>query len=153
MPSTNKTPNLRLNNWIESDIPKRIDFVSDNVIIDNLLGGHINDNGKHLTTAEKGRVSEPYVFSLVQGTGTSSAEFRPGFTPKMAVVFKTSAPPVKLSTDSLIINYAIATQSGGSGGASLSGDTLTLTQNSAPSNGTQYNLNESGSSYVIVYFK
>ena len=34
MPSTNKTPNLQLNNWVGSDRPKREDFNSDNTKID-----------------------------------------------------------------------------------------------------------------------
>ena len=53
MSSTNKTANLGLNSWIESDRPKRTDFVSDNTIIDNVLGNHVKDNGVHLTAEEK----------------------------------------------------------------------------------------------------
>ncbi len=153
MASTNKTPNLRLNNWIESDIPKRIDFVSDNAIIDNILGSHINDGDKHLTSSEKDRVSAPYVVSINQGSGTSSAVYQPGFTPKIALIFKSAAPTVQPVSDYLRINYAIATQKGSSGGATLSGDTLTVTQSTAQNNGTYYNLNQSGASYIIVFFK
>ena len=60
MASTNKTQNLGLNNWLETDKPKRIDFVSDNAIVDNILGTHIKDNDIHLTSSEKDRVSEPF---------------------------------------------------------------------------------------------
>lgn len=153
MSSTNKTPKLRLNSWVESDIPKRIDFVADNEIIDNILGSHIGDNDKHLTVSEKDRVSAPYVVTLNQGSGTSSGVYRAGFTPKLAVIFKTASPTVQPMNDYAKINFAIATQKGNSGGAALSEDTLTVTQSTNPVNGVYYNLNEDGATYIIVYFK
>ena len=42
MASSQFTTNLGLCNWLESDRPKRADFVSDNGIIDSVLGGHLN---------------------------------------------------------------------------------------------------------------
>ena len=60
MPSTNTTPNLGLNSWLSSDKPKRTDFVSDNTIIDTVLGTHISDSNLHLTSLQKDYVAEPY---------------------------------------------------------------------------------------------
>ena len=72
MASTNKTPNLRLNSWLDSDRPKRMDFVSDNNIIDSTLGTHLNDSTSHLTPSEKDKVDEPFEICILYGTGETS---------------------------------------------------------------------------------
>ncbi|MCH5303406.1 MAG: hypothetical protein J1E41_00960 [Ruminococcus sp.] len=153
MASTNKTQNLGLNNWLETDKPKRIDFVSDNTIIDNILGTHIKDSDLHLTSEEKDRVSQPFEISVGYGTGNPTKEMRTSFIPKMAIVFKTNSSPVKYANDYPFVNFCIATQKGTSGGAELVNDTLTLKQSNVSENGVYYNLNELYATYVIIYFK
>lgn len=153
MASTNKTSNLRLNNWIESDCPKRIDFVSDNLIIDNVLGTHIGDEDIHLTPSEKSRVSAPYLITLNQGNGNSSGVYDPGFDPKIAFIFKVSTPFQTESSGNTVMNSAIVTHKGTTGGASLLNGVLTVRQSTSPENGVLYNLNENGANYVIIYFR
>lgn len=153
MASTNKTPNLRLNNWLENDKPKRADFVADNTIIDSVLGAHINDDDIHLTLSEKNRVSSPYAVSLEYGTGATSLTYNPGFAPSMAIIFKTTTPVVGSRANYPSINFAIATTKGSTGGAALSGSTFTVRQSTTTENGVFYNLNEEDAAYVIIYFK
>ncbi len=153
MASTNKTKNLGLNNWLETDKPKRVDFVSDNAIIDNILGTHIKDSDIHLTASEKDRVSEPFEVSVTYGTGTSSSVLSAGFVPRMAIVFKTGASPVREMNGYPYVNFAVATQKGTSGGAELLNDTLTLKQSTVLENGVFYNMNELYALYVVIYFK
>lgn len=153
MASTNKTNNLRLNNWLESDKPKRMDFVNDNLIIDSVLGSHINDSDLHLTIAEKDRVSSPYVISLEYGTGSSTMTYNPGFQPRMAVIFKVNAPVVRDISNYPSVNFAVVTNKGSTGGASFSGSNLIVRQSTVSENGVLYNLNEEDAAYVIIYFK
>ncbi len=153
MASTNKTPNLRLNNWLESDKPKRADFVADNSIIDSVLGSHISDTNLHLSLSEKERVSNPYTISLYYGTGENNYAYNFPFEPKMVIIFKTETPVVTTVSNYPKVNYAVTTTRGSSGGATLSGTTLTVKQTSTSQNGVLYNLNEEDAAYVIICFR
>ena len=53
MSSTNKTSNLRLNNWNGTDKPERIDFNRDNDIIDSAITEHKNDTDIHINANER----------------------------------------------------------------------------------------------------
>ena len=88
MSSTNKTSNLGLNSWIESDKPKRTDFVYDNTVIDRVLGNHVNDGNIHLTEDEKTKVQSPFVIHTIYGTGTATLNVKLGFVPSMVMIFK-----------------------------------------------------------------
>lgn len=153
MSSTNKTPNLRLNNWLESDKPKRADFVADNSIIDSVLGSHISDNNLHLTLSEKHRVSSPYTIFTNYGSGENNFAYNIDFEPKMVVIFKADTPVVTTVSNSPKVNFAIVTPRGSTGGAALSGSMLTVRQSSTLENGVFYNLNEEDAAYVIICFR
>lgn len=49
MPSSAKTEKLGLNNWAGADTPKRADFNQDNRILDEKLGGHLENEDLHVT--------------------------------------------------------------------------------------------------------
>lgn len=53
MSSTNKTEKLGLNSWIGSDKPKRIDFNTDNEIIDRAISEHTEDTVVHINAEER----------------------------------------------------------------------------------------------------
>lgn len=153
MASTNKTSNLGLNVWVESDKPKRVDFVADNSIIDNVLGGHINNTDVHLTNDEKSFVTEPFKVITAYGTGEASLQINAGFSPSMVAVFKKDAPPAVYTQSVNKINSAVATPGGGSGGISVAGTTITLTQSSGAVDGVFYNLNEAYAAYIVIAFR
>ena len=155
MASSNYTSNLHLSAWQETDRPKRADFVSDNSIIDETLGGHINNGNIHMTAAEKSKLSEPFVTMVYGGSGESERTFSLGFVPKFVMVFKRNAPFVTYSSGVNIVNSGYASYGNGStAGISVSGSgNVVLTEQSTPSNGMRVSLNEDGSQYSMVAFK
>lgn len=153
MSSTNKTTNLGLNNWVASDKPKRIDFVSDNNIIDSVLGGHINNGDIHLTSAEKQRVGEPFKVIDVYGTGEPETGIHIGFAPKLVVFFKKNTPAVELTNGYSKTNAAVATTSGTTGGVTISGETIVTKQSTAAEGSVFFNLNEKYAQYIAVAFR
>ena len=153
MASTNTTPNLGLNSWIASDRPKRVDFVSDNNIIDSALGSHLNDASAHLTQSEKAKVNEPFSVCVIYGDGSSSTNFRFDFDPSFVIAFKINAPASEYSNSKNIINSAFATKRGVSRGIALSDNLVTLYQGAVPDTDYFNNMNEEHSQYVVIAFK
>ncbi len=153
MPSTNKTPHLQLNSWLGTDIPKRADFVADNEILDSAVYNHTSDSTAHLTSAEKGRVSEPFTSSVILGNGMQTASVNVGFAPKLAIMYKIEAPLTKYNGSYTDVYAAIAAPNGISGGISISGTSVIINQNTAASNGVKYNLNENNSRYILLAFR
>lgn len=152
MPSTNKTPNFNLNQWRETDKPTRSDFVSDNSIIDAVLGAHTSDTSIHLTAIEKLRVSSPFLLKLIQGTGESSRSVGIGFEPELVICFALDMPPMQTVSGVETVNCGIAVRNyGGSGGCEISNTTVLLTQGTV--GGVRYNLNNDDVQYVIVAFR
>lgn len=153
MASTNKTP-LGLNQWTETDRPKRMDFVNDNAILDTVITTHINDEDMHLTSfEEKLRSTEPFKIGTVFGTGKSSTLYRLNFEPKLVIVFKKDSAPVEYTEGYMKVNAAIATNTGTSGGITISGETVNLQQSSVANNGMFLNLNEELAQYILVAFR
>lgn len=153
MASTNRTPNLGLSKWIESDRPKRVDFVSDNSIIDSVLGSHIRDTASHLTQSEKNRVNEPFEITIAYGTGESSTNIRFDFEPSLVIAIKKNAPVLEYTNSKNIINSAIATKHGVTSGIALDSDLVTLYQGAVQDTSFFNNMNEQYAQYVIVAFK
>lgn len=153
MASTNRTPNLGLSNWLETDRPKRVDFVSDNSIIDSVLGSHISDTTAHLTQSEKNRLSEPFTVTIAYGTGESSSSIRFDFEPSLVIAFRKNGPVSEYSSSKNRINTAIATKRGTTNGIALSSDLVTLYQGAIPDTNYFNNMNEQYAQYVLVAFK
>ena len=153
MASTNRTPNLGLNSWIDTDRPKRVDFVSDNNIIDSVLGAHLNDAGAHLTQSEKAKVDEPFSVCIIYGTGEASTSYRFDFDPTLVIAFRIGAPAVEYSNSKNKINSAFATKRGASKGITLSDNLVTLYQGNVPDTSYYNNMNEEYSQYILAAFK
>lgn len=152
MPSSNKTANLNLNQWAETDKPTRADFVSDNSIIDNVVSGHTSDSSIHLNAVEKLRVSSPYLIKLIQGTGESSRAVSLEFVPQMVICFALELSPIELSSGKVTVNWGIGVRNyGGSGGCEVSDSAVVITQGTQ--GGVNYNLNNSDVQYVVVAFR
>ncbi len=153
MPSTNRTPNLGLNSWIDSDRPKRIDFVSDNTIIDNYVGGHIADTDVHLTAAEKARATEPFRIMVLYGTGETSMSVNVGFNPAMVTVFRTGYPLGYYNGTSFNVDSAVWTPRGASCGISVEGERVTLLNGSTGITRVTNNLNEENAQYILIAYR
>ena len=158
MASTNKTTNLKLNNWIGSDKPKREDFVNDNNIIDTKLGAHILNENIHITDALKEKILSPFTLSTFYGDGTASQEITLSFVPKIVIVFAQDKPFYEYdkTNDYTITNAAIAAtnSTGASSGIYLNSAKFTVYQSqTTPTNGVYNNLNNSNLTYTYIAFK
>ena len=156
MASANKTEYLGLNSWIASDTPKREDFVNDNLLIDEAVKNHVEDDDRHVSAELKEVIStladEAVKIKVLtySGNGSTIQSIDLGDEPLSAAVFAAGRPPVMLSDSVLKIYSAFLTPGGMGGGLSLSGSSLRVIYNKTASSGLQYCLNESGVSYVIV---
>lgn len=156
MPTENKTANLQLNSWLGTDKPQRADFVSDNAIIDTVLGEHLADLTMHLSEADRTLLTAPFKVGVISGNGNTSKDHTLAFYPKLVFVFLRNSPLIEYDVTNSYTrcNSALVTSaSGGTCGAELFLDTLTLSQSSAATNGRFFNLNKSGAQYVYIAFK
>ena len=154
MASSSFTTNLGLCDWAASDRPKRADFVSDNHIIDNALGGHIANTSAHLTAQEKTKALEPYVTMIYAGSGTDNRAVTTEFAPKLVMVYKKNAALTAIENGAAVINSGVAAYGhGGSGGVSVSSTGFVVRQQSTASGGARYSLNEIDCQYVAVAFR
>lgn len=154
MASSNYTTNLGLCNWAATDRPKRADFVSDNGIIDSVLGGHVNNAAIHMSAAEKAQALAPFDVSIYSGNGESSRTIAADFRPSFAVVYKKDSPPVAYENGAVIVNSAYSVYgSGSSAGLSIVSSGVTVQQQATASDGVRLSLNEQGCQYVAVLFK
>lgn len=157
MPTENKTANLGLNSWLGTDKPQRADFVEDNTIIDTTITNHINDLEKHLSSSDRTLLKNPFVIGTYTGDGAASREIAFDFYPRFVLVFLRSAPFTEYDSSNgyTKANAAAVAANGGGGtiGASLFLDTLTVSQSTSASDNKFENLNENGSTYFYIAFK
>jgi hypothetical protein len=154
MASSNYTTNLGLCDWAATDRPKRADFVSDNGIIDSVLGGHVNNAAIHMSAAEKTKALEPFDIRVYSGDGTSTRTITAGFRPSFAVVFKRDNPPVVYDSGVNVVNSAYSIYgSGSSSGLSIVSNGISVRQQATASDGMRISLNETDCQYIAVLFK
>lgn len=156
MASKNKTQKLELNLWESTDRPQRADFNSDNLIIDEVLGAHIEDTECHLTSTEKSRVKKPVQVFGYQGNSNAEATLTFDSVPTGVIVYCDSAPVSYYDASagcSKVYSAVVFYGAGGSSGAELSGKVLKVRQDSAPANGVMNCLNESGKQYKVIVIK
>lgn len=154
MASSSFTTNLGLCNWAATDSPKRADFVSDNQIIDRTVGGHIADESKHLTAAEKEKVLQPYTTMIYAGNGQDNRTLTSTFAPKLVMVYKRTAPLTEYTNGVTIVNSGAAAYGhGGSAGVSVSSTGFVVRQQDTAVDGQRFSLNENGCQYFAVLFR
>ncbi len=156
MASKNKSEKLGLNLWDESDRPQRADFNSDNMILDEALGGHIENDELHLTETEKARVVSPLVTAVYAGDGTGQRGISLPCRAEALVVFCTGMPGAVYDAEEKCTKIYSAFYANGAGtqaGVSVSGNTLTVTQQSSAEGGYAVCLNEAGKQYRVVILR
>lgn len=157
MPTENKTANLGLNSWLGTDKPQRLDFVQDNNILDSVISEHLKDFDLHVSAEDKNLIKNPFTIGVLAGDGASSQDHTFDFYPRCIFVFLRNAPFTEYDSTNgyTICNSAVVAANGGGGtlGASLLLDTLTLSQSSSASNGRFINLNKNGAQYFYIAFK
>lgn len=154
MASSSFTPNLGLCDWDADDCPKRADFVSDNQIVDSVLGGHLSNSAVHMSASEKSKALTPYEVISYQGDGNAAKTLNTTFAPKTVFVFKKYEP---LSVTKNSVNFANSAMGyyglGCSAGLSISTTGFTVNQDAQPTDGVRACLNEYEAQYVAIVFK
>lgn len=156
MASTNKTEKLGLNLWAESDRPQRVDFNNDNMILEQVVGEHAENNSLHLTEGEKTRVSAPVGYTGYVGNGETSRAVTLPTNALAAVVYCVGMPSeVYDSAKGCVSNYkALAVfGAGAQRGVTLGGNTITVVQETEASEGARMCLNDQGRQYRVVFLR
>lgn len=155
MSATSYSKNLGLCLWSETDRPKRMDFVNDNNIIDETVGGHIADSNVHVTQAEKELYSTPYKVVTYAGTGASTRTIPLDKEYTFAMVFQKDSPVV--ATDSqgnTVMHFAVVGRVFGSNAnLTLTSSGLEVVQDTSANDGVINNFNQQYGQYVIVLFR
>ncbi len=160
MSSTNKTKNLGLNSWIGSDKPKRIDFNTDNEIIDQVVSGHNQDTSLHISDDERERWNNYMFTGMYYGNGTTQRVITTScpFEARIGFVFANSRTMsiVRFSESKNNNYFGIFGFLANSLGIKLNDDCKSFTVNqsaSAMTSGEYANFNESGVAYHYVMFR
>jgi len=156
MASKNKSEKLGLNLWEGTDRPQRTDFNSDNMIVDEALGTHLENTSLHLSEKEKSRVSAPLVSTLYAGDGSGSREITLPCEAQAVMVFCSGMPlGVYDEQQSCVKNYWAlwVFGAGKSAGVSVSGTSMTVSHGTTAQHGFVTCLNESGKQYRVVVLK
>ncbi len=152
MSSSNKTEKLELNWWSGSDTPTRADFLSDNYILDTVVGNHVNNTMYHLTNDQRTYLSEPIHIELVQGSGEDSRTVTLDFQPTLAFCFPINSP-MSVTEDGTVTSYsaAAAYELGTSGGMYILENAVSFYNETI--SGNVYALNNSDIQYVLAAFR
>lgn len=159
MSSSKKTTNLKLNQWLETDIPERKDFVSDNEIIDKKIGRHLTDTELHVTSSEKEQWNQFYYkFSFIgDDVSPKTIETECPFIPTWGIIMANTLPPsvVDTASDSNYNYFGIFTNTGSNAGLSIvGGNNLRVYQSSSPVQRSEYrNYNQAGVVYTVIMFR
>ena len=157
MPTNNKTTNLNLNSWLSTDKPKREDFVNDNVILDTIIGTHLNDSVLHFSSDDRAKLNSPFEVGTLSGNGSETKTHTLTFAPSLFIVYLKSYPPshYNASESYNFCNWGIAVGSGGysSMGVSMSGNSITLSQGASSISNIFMNLNKYAGQYGYIAFK
>ena len=157
MPTENKTTNLSLNNWLGTDKPQRSDFVEDNQILDEVIGNHLSNYTMHFSSSDRELLKNPFAIGGLAGDGNATCTHTFDFNPRCVFVFLKNAPFLEYDTENgyTVCNSAVVTTSRGGGtlGASLLLNELTLSQSTTAENRRFINLNKDGGQYFYIAFK
>ncbi len=152
MGSSNKTTKLNLNKWLETDKPKRSDFIYDNEIIDEVLGEHLEDYNMHLSAVDRKSFSAPTTIYTYVGDGSDSRTLTMSIPCTGVFVIQSGKPPVEKGSDeNLIINFSYALNDNTSSPALMLRNKTSLTiKNYTSPNGEVINLNSGYTPYYIL---
>jgi hypothetical protein len=160
MASSQKTDNLNLNKWTAADKPKREDFIYDNEIIDEAVSGHMQDDGIHVTTAERtswnSAAAKIPAYGYYTGDGATTRDISLGFQPAFMLVCQVDSVGwiYSIVNDFTRSYMAIASTEGGTPGLSLLADGFRVkTASISPADGMFYRMNENGKKYIYLAFK
>ena len=158
MSSSERTQGLHLNKWLGSDIPERMDFVTDNILIDTAVSTHRNNDDIHVSIYEKTKWNAPYYIGTYAGNGASSrtVDLGCGFEPKWGIIFPVNKMPgiSDFSNEAHYNYFALISTRGSTAGVTLSGSSITVIQSPIAVSGNEYrSFNENGITYIYIAFR
>ncbi|MCH5321290.1 MAG: hypothetical protein J1E36_05975 [Eubacterium sp.] len=160
MSSTNKTKKLNLNSWIGSDKPERIDFNTDNEIIEQAICEHTEDTVVHIDESERDKWNNYMYTGMYYGDGSVSrvVETNCPFEARIGFVFANNRTiSIARFSTSMKNNYlGIFGFLANTLGVRLNNDRKSFTVNQSPASMTENeysNLNEASVAYHYVMFR
>ena len=160
MSSTNKTKKLNLNSWIGSDKPERIDFNTDNEIIEKAICGHTEDTVVHIEQSERDKWNNYMFTGMYYGDGSVSRVIETDcpFEARIGFVFANNRTIsiARFSTSMKNNYFGIFGFLANSLGVKLNNDrkSFTVNQSAASLTENEYsNLNEKSVAYHYVMFR
>ena len=158
MSSTEKTSFLKLNVWSSTDIPKRVDFNTDNSRIDTAFQEHVDDGEKHVSSSERETWNLPYYVGFYYGDGALQKTINTNcpFEPNFGIIFAGGMPPsvTDFSGKTKYNYFGFLSKRASTSGLTLSGKQITIsTSGGAVVNGEYISLNNMGSTYCYLLFR
>lgn len=156
MASTQKTNYLRLNHWSGTDIPKRQDFINDNMILDQTIGSHMEDMQTHLNARDREKLNSIFFTETYVGDGAENRVITLKETPSFVILYPINYPMGKteFQGELHLNNFGFTVQGTGSYGLSLNGATLSVKQNSVAEYTFElYRFNQKNTAYQIIAFR
>ncbi len=153
MASTKKTKNLALNSWVDSDKPRRVDFVEDNEIIDEVLGNHLLDTTLHFTNEDREKFSSMVYKDVYGGNDETTRTFTLPFAPSFVIVYNRTYHFTHYDPElgyNMLNGAIFSTEETGLYAGSINGNVLTIHQSTEPQGGMFCNLNKRFHQYGII---
>ncbi|WP_312643361.1 hypothetical protein [Hydrogenoanaerobacterium sp.] len=156
MPSTHKTSFLNLNQWLGGDKPKREDFNSDNLNIDNGIKNHVQNAVAHVSEVDRSAWnSGVFTVGSYIGDTLSTRTIELGFRPRMVILFTADRTlnEYKQTFDTNNVYAAIYTPLGASLGIAATSTGFTVQNNgNTVTGGSTCALNQNNKTYIYLVF-
>lgn len=158
MSSTGKTDFLKLNKWSSTDIPKRVDFNSDNELIDSTFKDHFNNDDRHVLDSEREAWNMPFYSGVYYGNGDLKRTIETGcpFEPCFGIIFAGGMPTsvVDFSTKYKYNYVGFLSKRSSTSGLTLDKNNFTISVDTFPVTAGEYiRLNSAGLTYCYVLFR
>lgn len=158
MGSAGKTNFLKLNKWSGTDTPQRVDFNSDNELIDKAFKDHFENDSRHLSDSEREAWNSPFYAGSYYGNGAATRTIVTNcpFEPCFGIIFAGGMPASVVDFNNKTkYNYlGLLSKRGGTSGVSLTKSDFTVTTNEFPTTNEEYvTLNKTGLTYYYVLFR
>ena len=158
MAATNHSEKLGLSLWEQTDCPEWADFLQDNQKLEEQVGGHLQNEGIHVTAEEKEFLAARTALVTYVGNGSGSASVKLPFLPRKLTVTAQGMPGMVSRQDGGWDVYSQVWLRGsgslfyGTGGVQVTSDTLTAQFSEgafAQGMGLHHALNRSGFTYIV----
>lgn len=157
MPSTHKTALLGLNQWLGSDKPKREDFNSDNLNVENSVKAHTQNVAAHVAENDRQQWNSCIpVIGKYTGDNAATRTIALGFAPRIVLLFSVDRGFVDYNAAGSSTNLysAIYTATGASLGIQATATGFTVANSATSMAGSPtIRLNQTTKIYVYIAYR